>query len=91
MEMSVSPGIVVSDTSRDADERWNECFRRMSTNEKWLILNDMFKAAKIFHAAGVRLRNPGASETVVRQQWLRAILDGNEFAEQLTGKDDAVG
>jgi hypothetical protein len=82
---------VLTDTAGDSEQRWNECFRGMSRNEKWLILNDMFKAAKILHAGGVRLRIPHASDAIIRREWLRAAVGSELYSQAITGKHDAVG
>jgi hypothetical protein len=81
----------VSDTSDDAQAVWIDCHSRMSLAQKWAILNDMFKSAKMIHAAGVRHFHPQATAEVIRQEWLRAVLDPEEFSNVAALDHDPVG
>jgi hypothetical protein len=59
-----------SDTSAEAERVLTEVYRRMSPGEKWLRLGEMYRDARVLHAAGVRLRNPAATARDIHEAWL---------------------
>jgi hypothetical protein len=64
----------LNDTSADAERVLIESYRRMSMVEKWRQMGEIFSTAKSLHAAGVRFRNPDASDEEVHEAWLRQVL-----------------
>jgi hypothetical protein len=64
----------MSDTSPEAEKVLIEVYRRMPPAQKWLQLGQMYDDARALHAAGVRLRNPGATARDVQADWLRVNL-----------------
>jgi hypothetical protein len=64
----------LSDTSPEAERVLVDVYRRMSVGQKWLHLGEMFRDAKALHAAGFRLRNPGATPRQVHEDWLKRAM-----------------
>jgi hypothetical protein len=64
----------LSDTSPEAERVLLEVYRRMPVGQKWLHLGEMFRDARALHAAGFRLRNPGATPRQVHEDWLIRTL-----------------
>jgi hypothetical protein len=62
------------DTAPEADRVLTEVYRRMSPGEKWLRLGQMYRDARLLHAAGVRLRNPAATPRDIHEAWLLGHL-----------------
>src|SRR5262245_30127262 len=62
------------DTSPEAERVLAEVYRRMSPGQKWLRLGQTYRDARGLHAAGVRLRNPGATPRDVHQAWMTVNL-----------------
>ncbi len=62
----------ISDTSPEAERIWIQAFRDLSPGRKWLILGEMFRDAKALHAAGVRFRNPTASDDQIHAKWMQS-------------------
>lgn len=60
----------LSDTSLEAERVLIEVYRNMPVAEKWLRLGEMYQDARALHAAGVRVRNPAASQRDILQAWL---------------------
>jgi hypothetical protein len=76
----------MNDTSAEAERVLVEVHRRMPVGQKWLLLGQLYRDARLLHAAGVRLRNPHASGRDVREAWLRVNLGFT--AAGPTGEDD---
>jgi hypothetical protein len=64
----------MNDTSAEAERVLVEVHRRMPLGQKWLLLGQLYRDARLLHAAGVRLRNPHATSRDVREAWLRVNL-----------------
>jgi hypothetical protein len=64
----------LSDTSPEAERVLIDIYRRMPFARKWQIIRDTFRTARVLHAAGVRLRNPAATDSDIREEWLRKRL-----------------
>jgi hypothetical protein len=64
-----------TDTSAEAERVLLEVYRRMPLGQKWLQLGDMYRDARLLHAAGVRLRNPTATVLDVHHAWMTVNLD----------------
>lgn len=54
----------------------------MLIGEKWLLVGKMYQSARVLHAAGVRLRNPDATDLDVRNDWMVLTL-GKELADKV--------
>ena len=59
-----------SDTSPEAERVLVAAYRAMSPARKWALADDAYRLMRWLHAAGVRLRDPAASERRVREDWL---------------------
>ncbi len=64
----------MTDTSPEAERVLIDIYRRMPFARKWKIIGDTFRTARVLHAVGVRLRNPAASDSDIRDEWLRKRL-----------------
>jgi hypothetical protein len=64
----------LSDTYPDAERVLYQACRQMSFAEKWRQMGEIYHAAKLLHAAGVRSRNPNVSDEEIRQSWMRQVL-----------------
>ena len=73
---------VPNDTSPEADRVLTQIFRKMTVDQKWLLLGKLYRSAKLLHEAGVRDRNPTASAADVREAWLETTL-GKEPLEEI--------
>jgi len=58
------------DTPPEFDGVVASVYRRMPLIRKWQVLGETFAAARVLHAAGVRLREPGATPDRIRHDWL---------------------
>ncbi len=65
---------MISDTSPEAERVLIDIYRRMPFARKWQNLRDAFRTARILHAAGVRLRNPAATDRDIQEEWLAKRL-----------------
>jgi hypothetical protein len=64
----------LSDTSPEAERVRTEVFRRITPGQKWLQLGQNYRDARMLHAAGVRLRQPGATPRQIHEDWMRLHL-----------------
>jgi hypothetical protein len=64
----------LTDTSPEAQRVLTDCYRRMTPDRKWAILDDAYRFARALHASGVRLRQPAATDADVRRDWVRLHL-----------------
>ena len=64
----------MNDTSPEAERVLIEVYRKMPVGRKWLNLGKMFLDARALHAAGVRLRNPQATEREIADSWIKNLL-----------------
>jgi hypothetical protein len=70
-----------NDTSPDIEEMQVEIYRRMTPSRKWELLDGLYRMAREFHATGVRMNNPEATDDDVLTAWLRSTLDEALFNE----------
>jgi hypothetical protein len=70
-----------NDTSLEAELVLLEAYRQMPIAEKWRRLGDLYQTARLLHEAGVRLRQPEATEHEVVVDWLRVTLEPNLFQQ----------
>jgi hypothetical protein len=61
------------DTSPEAERVLIEVYRRMPFERKWRVLGDLFRTARVLHAAGMRHRNPAVSDEDIHAAWLAQI------------------
>lgn len=81
-------GQLPNDTSPDIEQMQLEIYRQMSPGRKWQLLDDMYRMARQFHAAGVRMKNPTATDEDVLTEWFRATLDEPLFQEVQQYRDE---
>jgi hypothetical protein len=60
-----------------------DCYRRMPAGRKWKLLGDSYRFARVLHAAGVRARNPNATEEVIQRDWALTTLGKGPWQERL--------
>ena len=59
-----------TDTPPEIGRRVADIYRRMPLLRKWQILGETFAVARMLHAAGVRLRDAGATTASIDERWL---------------------
>jgi hypothetical protein len=64
----------LNDTSPEAERVLIEAARKMSVARKWRQMGEIYHTARVLHAAGVRLRNPAASDQDIHDAWMAATL-----------------
>jgi hypothetical protein len=64
----------LTDTAPEAERVLVQVYRRMSPGQKWLRLGETYRTARTLHAAGVRFRNPEATNQQIHEEWLRMQL-----------------
>jgi hypothetical protein len=64
----------LSDTAPAAERVLIDAYRRMPLARKWRSVWDLFRTARVLHAAGLRLRNPAATDRDIHEDWLRRTL-----------------
>jgi hypothetical protein len=72
----------LTDTSPDAERVLRETLRQMPFERKWQQMGTIYQTAKALHAAGVRHRNPAATDEEIKESWRLAAL-GQELAEKI--------
>jgi len=77
-----TPGI--SDTSRQALHVQLDLYRRMSPARKFQLISEAYEFGRSLAVAGIRLRNPTATDEQVRQIWARQHL-GHELYDLAYG------
>jgi hypothetical protein len=63
-----------TDTSPEAERVLIGVYRKMPVGQKWLQLGEMYRDARVLHAAGVRRRNPGATRSDIHRAWMLVNL-----------------
>jgi len=69
-----------SDTSPEAERAHIASYRALSFAQKWRQMGELYRTAKLLHAAGVRRTNPQISDAELRAAWRLHVL-GPELAE----------
>ena len=64
----------ISDTSPEAEKVLLEAYRNMAIDQKWRQMGVIYRTGRLLHAAGVRQRNPHASEEDIRNDWMKMTL-----------------
>jgi hypothetical protein len=73
----------LGDTSPDVERRMYEAYRRMSPARKLKLVADAYVSARQLHAAGHRLRNPGASPADVNRAWALITLGPGPWIDRM--------
>src|SRR5262245_18811688 len=72
--MRGKPVAPIKDTAPEAERVWVDVHRRMPAGRKWLRLGELFRTARVLHAAGVLLRRPGCTREEIHRAWLTETL-----------------
>jgi hypothetical protein len=81
----------LSDTAPEAERVLVEIYRQMPNARKWQLLQDLFRTARALHAAGVRQRNPSASDHDIRASWAAMTLgDASPHAAEYLSMDPSA-
>src|SRR5690242_14346229 len=82
----------MTDTSREAATILIAIYRRMTPGEKWLRLGQIYREARLLHAAGLRLRNRSTRPGDAVADWLRVQFGVRLIArEEPTMDSDNLG
>ena len=76
-----------SDTSPEAQRVQYEIYRRMPLGRRLELVFDMCDTGRLLAMAGLRMRNPHATEEQLTQLWARQHL-GPELFEQTYGASE---
>ena len=66
--------IGLSDTSPDVERRMYDIYRNMPAWRKWKNHFDDYRTARSLHAAGMRMRQPGATNLVIQAKWIQLFF-----------------
>jgi hypothetical protein len=88
LEIAMSKALPPNDTSPEVERMQAEIYRRMNPSRKWELLDGLYRMARQFHATGVRMNNPHATEDEVLTEWLRATLNEQLFNEVQQYRDE---
>lgn len=72
----------LNDTHPEAEQVLRESYRMMSFSMKLRQMGDLYHTARLLHAAGVRYRDPNATDEMIREEW-RVISLGEELAQKV--------
>ncbi len=64
----------LTDTSPEAEQVLREACRNMPFARKWRQMGALYETARVLHAAGVRSRNPAATDAEIQEAWMAAVL-----------------
>jgi len=70
---------LLTDTSPEAERLLVEINRRLTASEKIFQMGEIYRTAKALHAAGVRLRNPAATENEILDAWIAQFLTRSQL------------
>jgi hypothetical protein len=68
------PFVELTDTSPDTARVLAGVYRSMPPSKKWLLVGRAYQSLRALHAAGVRLREPGATAGTILTDWVRRVL-----------------
>jgi hypothetical protein len=77
----MTPGI--SDTAPDVERLMYEAYRKMPPARKWKLVSDAYTVARQLHAAGHRLREPGATQAEVNRAWALMALGPGPWIDRM--------
>jgi hypothetical protein len=72
----------LNDTHPEAEEVLREAYRKMPFAVKLQQMGALYRTARLLHAAGVRQRNPDATEEMILDEW-RILALGAELAQEV--------
>ena len=72
----------LNDTHPEAELVLREAYRRMPFAAKVRQMGHLYHTARMLHAAGVRYRNPKATEEMIHEEW-RILSLGAEVAQKV--------
>ncbi len=72
----------LNDTHSEAELVLREAYRRMPFAAKLQQMGQLYRTARMLHAAGVRYRNPKATEEMIQEEW-RILSLGAELARKV--------
>jgi hypothetical protein len=73
----------LSDTAPEVERLMFEAYRRMPPARKWQLVSEAYTVARHVHAAGHRLRNPGASQIEVNRAWALMTLGPGPWIDRM--------
>jgi hypothetical protein len=73
----------LTDTAPEVERLMYEVYRRMSPARKMRLVTDAYTVARQLHAAGHRLRNPGATDADVNRAWALMTLGPGPWIERM--------
>lgn len=71
-----------NDTHPEAEQALREAYHKMPFAARLRQMGELYRTARILHAAGVRYRNPNATEETIQEEW-RIIALGAELAQKI--------
>ena len=72
----------LSDTHPEAEKVLREAYRKMPFAVKLRQMGALYRTARLLHAAGVRQRNPDATDEMILDEW-RTLALGEELAQEV--------
>lgn len=72
----------LNDTHPEAEQVLREAYRKMPFAARWRQMDVLYHTARRLHAAGVRYRNPSATEEMIEEEWRVAML-GAEVVQKV--------
>jgi hypothetical protein len=72
----------LNDTHSEAEQVLREAYRRMPFAVRWRQMDVIYHTARQLHAAGVRYRNPSATQEMIDEDWRITTL-GPELVRKI--------
>lgn len=73
----------LSDTAPEVERLMYEVYRRMPPARKWKLVADAYTVARQLHAAGHRLREPGATQADINRAWVMMTLGPGPWIDRM--------
>jgi hypothetical protein len=77
---------ILNDTSEEARQVVDSIYRTMTPGEKFIRVFDAYNTGKLLAMAGIRMRNPDATEEQVWWLWAKQHLGEKLFNEVYGGQ-----
>lgn len=74
---------LLSDTAPDVERLMYEGYRRMSPARKWKLVTEAYTVARQLHAAGHKMRNPGATQADINRAWALMTLGPGPWIDRM--------
>lgn len=74
---------LLSDTAPEVERLMYEAYRRMPPARKWQLVAEAYTFARQLHAAGHRMRHPGATPADVNREWALAALGPGPWIDRM--------